>query len=225
MAKGKAYLGLGLLVGGAGAVAAAWWLGRKKAKDLSDAVNQPPVKLPLSAVDEQKLESFQVHATGYWPYQAGLSESERKMEGSTVDRKRRPIITLEMHQQDPAKYPYVSVAGDYTIFPDGQRLILSPWPDLVFRVVDTGGHFAGPRKVYRVWGEEPLDIAVNSSKTPVPKKDVTAKIVPGDHFEIQKGIQDVATGKLKGQTVTMLGTDCGTKDYSRALAILRKISG
>lgn len=153
--------------------------------------------------------AFKAHLTGYWPFVKGLSAKERKMEGGVNDRFGKPLHTLEMHQQDPSTHPYVSVAGDYTIFPYGQRLIISVWPDLVFRVVDTGGHFFGSKKRYRVMGEEPLDICVDSSSTTVPKKNVTATIVLGDHFA-KKGLKEVATGKFQGQTVSgnyLLGCD------------------
>ena len=143
-----------------------------------------------------------VRLTGYWPFQSGLSATEKKMEGGLNDRKGKPLHTLEQHLADPIRHPYVSVAGDDSAWPYGQRVIISAWPKAIFRVVDTGGHFRGTGKLYRVFGNEPLDVCVASSKTVVPKKDVTAQIVPGDNFA--KGMA-VATNKFQGQTV--LGHD------------------
>lgn len=197
----------GLLFGGGATVLTAVLMRRKAVEiedAISDAVDSPPVPLPLAPSDRSKLRSFKAHLTGYWPYAA--TEGERKMEGGKKDRMGRPIITLEMHQSDPVKYPYVSVAGDWTIWPDGQRVILSPWPNAVFRIVDTGSHFFGAKKVYRVIDEEPLDIAVNSSKTTVPKKDVIMSVVPGDTFGSKKGPKVAQTGKLPSQSI-VLGFD------------------
>ena len=105
--------------------------------------------------------TFRVRLTGYWPFAA--RPDEQRMEGGVVDRKGHPLHTLEDYQAGRADF--VSVSGDYTIFPYGQRIVLAEWPDVIFRVVDTGSHFHGPGKVYREPGREPLDICVASSKT------------------------------------------------------------
>lgn len=175
-----------LIGGGLLAIGAAWWSSRRTASKVVNAI---------SGVEGNGV--VKIRATGYWPYQEGLSASERKMEGGTKDRKGAPIHTLEMHMADPAAHPYVSVAGDYEIWPYGQRVVLEAWPGVSFRVVDTGGHFHGVNKIYRVAGYEPLDIAVNSSTTPVPKL-MNARIIPGDNFE---GGKAVAAAGFKGQTV------------------------
>jgi hypothetical protein len=65
------------------------------------------------------------------------------------------------------------------------------------RVVDTGSHFRGAGKIYRVAGAEPIDVCVASSKSEVPKL-VDAQIVAGDSFDPKKMI---ATSGIKGQTV------------------------
>lgn len=156
---------------------------------------------------------FAVRATGYWPFSA--TESEKKMEGGVegaaawngkrvVDPqtgKRIQLHTLEDHLSFFNPYPYVSVSADPTIFPFGQKLLVN-WFDktIVARVVDTGGHFRGAGKVYRVLGQEPLDFCVATSKTPVPKKGVFATIVSGDNWE---GGKLVALEKLKGQNVVV----------------------
>lgn len=211
----KKYTGAALLLGGGALSLAGIFYGKKKMDEVTDSIEEgvdaptviippAPPNTPVPAEILAKLPTFQGKLTGYWPYQEGLSAEERKMEGGTNDRLGHPIITLEMHQNDPVNYPYVSVSGDYTIFPAGQRLVISTWPTLVFRVTDTGSHFHGINKVYRVMGAEPLDIAVNSSKTVVPHTPVSVKIVPGDTFA-KKGLINVATGKLKNQTVTFTG--------------------
>lgn len=140
--------------------------------------------------------TFKARLTGYWPFTA--KASERKMEGGVNDRKGRRLHTLEEHQQDPKAHPYVAVSGDDAIFPYGQRIEIDVWPSVVFRVVDTGGHFRGAGKIYRVAGAEPLDICVQSSSTKVPKL-ANVKIVAGDHLD--KKSKAIALDKFKGQTV------------------------
>lgn len=153
---------------------------------------------------------FKVHATGYWPETA--RPDERKMEGglegAAVWRGRRVVDpgtgkrvrlhTVEDYQA--GRSDYVSVSGDPDIFPYGQKVVVN-WFDgsVVGRVVDVGSHFTGLKKVYRVIGEEPLDFCVHSKDTPVPKKDVVARIVPGDHWDESGAV--LVRDKFKGQTV------------------------
>lgn len=144
--------------------------------------------------------TFQARLTGYWPF-AAQTATEKRMEGGVHDRKGRPLHTLEQHQADPAAHPFVSVSGDDAIFPYGQRLEISTWPGAIFRVVDTGGHFRGAGKVYRVMGLEPLDICVDSKSTAVPKTAATVRIVRNDHFD--RPGAEVAVSKFKGQEVTV----------------------
>lgn len=204
MSESKKSIVPALLLGGGTAALAglgAWWVLRR-------------INAATAAVEKAVATGgiVKAHATGYWPFVEGLTAKERLMEGGVkgaaswngrrvVDPrtgKRVQLHTLEQHLSDPVKYPEVSVSGDPVVWPFGQRLVMSPWPNAVFRVVDTGGHFTGIHKTFRVFGEEPLDIAVNSSKTFVPKKDVTARIVAGDNWQ---GGQAVAVSKLKDQTV------------------------
>lgn len=211
-----------VLIGGGAAVLTGlgtWWFIRK---------NNAAVAAVKQAVATGG--SFLVHTTGYWPYQEGLTAKERLMEGIPFDRKAPSICktnpndpscksheihTLEMHLRDPVAHPFVSVSGDDQVFPYGQRIGLSAWPNAVFRVVDTGGHFRGVNKVYRVMGQEPLDIAVDSSKTFVPKTAVTAYIFTGDNFEHGKA---VATSGIRNQTVAGEVIDAVTSDDREALA-------
>jgi hypothetical protein len=184
--------GIATIAAGGGLVALGAWLASRKADEHVEATK--------SAVESGG--QFKVHATGYWPFSA--KESEKKMEGGVKDRKGNPLHTVE--DFFAGRSDHASVSGDDSIFPYGQKIIVN-WFDkqLVGRVTDTGGHFRGAGKVYRVVGEEPLDFCVESSKTPVPKKDVVATIVVGDHLD--KSRKAVATGKFKGQEVT--GFCCG----------------
>lgn len=155
--------------------------------------------------------TFQARLTGYWPY-AAKTAAERLMEGGHHDRKGKPIHTLEQHRADSAAHPFVSVSGDDAIFPYGQRIEIDQWPGLIFRVVDTGGHFRGARKVYRVVGREPLDIAVDSAQTKV-KPPATVRAVKGDHFD--KKTKELKTGGLRDQTVVLSGLDCfGAEEWA-----------
>jgi hypothetical protein len=127
-------------------------------------------------------DDFPCRLTGYWPFSA--TAAEKLMEGGTNDRKRNPLHTLEDFQNGDAEF--VSVSGDYTIFPYGQRIAIDEWPDVIFRIVDTGSHFHGAGKVYREPGREPLDICVASSATPITP-DAVATLFPGDTLDGGKG--------------------------------------
>jgi hypothetical protein len=159
----------------AGIGVAAWFLLKLGGSGVTDAVESGG--------------TFPVRLTGYWPFQEGLTSAERLMEGGTNDTHGNRLYTLEDYQAGSA--PYVSVSGDPALFPYGQRLQISAWPGVVFRVVDTGNHFRGvpvfddfesytKGKFYRVAGHEPLDICVASSSTTVPKTGITATIAVGD---------------------------------------------
>jgi len=200
-----------LLIGGGAATAGAIWFASRRSTKTTESVQKAlsggldeDTGLPVSPV-------FDARLTGYWPKSA--RPDELKMEGGLKDRRGNPLHTLEDHQKDPVAHPFVSVAGDYDIFPYGQRIVIDQWPGLTFRVVDTGGHFHGASKLYRVLGHEPLDINVDSSKTTVPKL-AKVTIVRGDNFE---GGKAVASGGFKGQTV-VTGTLAPTADDHEALA-------
>lgn len=174
------------LIGGGVVTIGAVWLAMKKSQETETQVE-------TAILNGGRVN---VRLTGYWPFTARADE--QRMEGGTKDRKGRPLYTLEQHLSDPDRYPYVSLSGDDAIWPYGQRLALSPWPRAVFRVVDTGSHFRGAGKIYRVAGYEPIDVCVDSSKTVVPKL-AEATIVKGDNFA---GGKAVATAGLRDQTVT-----------------------
>lgn len=162
----------------------------------------------VKAMTEDAVSSggtFEARLTGYWPFTEGLTAAERKMEGGVNDRKGNPLHTLEDVQAGHA--PFVSVSGDYSIFPYGQRITIDQWPGVVFRVVDTGSHFHGAEKVYRIAGREPLDICVASKNTVVPKLG-TVTIIRGDVLDKKANpITDmnakVDTTGFQGQTVTV----------------------
>ena len=95
------------------------------------------------------------------PASAGTAVLRR--EGGPRDRRRQPLITLEQHRSDRARYPYASVASDLMVegraVPYGARIHIEALPADVLRLVDTGGNFLGDNKQIREPGHEPLDIA------------------------------------------------------------------
>lgn len=136
----------------------------------------------VSAVSGKGPSVVRLKLTGYWPF-AAKTEAERKLEGGVKDRKGKPLHTLEQHRADPRNHPYVSLAGDDSVWPYGQRVVIPELgEDLIFRVVDTGGNFRGTGKLVRVAGHEPVDVCVDSKTTKLPKT-ATARVVPGDNFE------------------------------------------
>jgi hypothetical protein len=193
----KKFLAPLLLIGGGAATAAVVWYGMRKSDDTTSAIEQ--ILNTGSAVDSEgtHTSSIQIRATGYYPFQEGLTPAQRKMEGAPVDRKGKPLFTLEDFLAGRSEY--VSLSGDFKVFPYGQKLILD-WngKKIIGRVTDTGSHFFGVSKVYRALGHEPIDVCVESSKTIVPKL-ITGQIISGDNFE---GGKVVATAGLKGQTIT-----------------------
>ncbi len=146
-----------------------------------------------------------VRLTGYWPFQAGLSPAERKMEGAPVDRKGGPLHTVEDFFAGDSDH--VSLSGDPSIFPYGQKMLI-PWGNqtIVGRVTDTGSHFHGAGKVYRVVGAEPIDVCVASSATVIPAKTVDAKAVVGDHLD-KPGAQLALEKAGKPQVAGLIGID------------------
>lgn len=119
--------------------------------------------------------SIPVTLTGYYPVNS-------TMEGGTKDCRRRNLYTLQQHKSNPILYPYAAVAGDFTIWPDGQRISLPDVDsDAIFRVVDTGGHFYGANKTFRYEGREPFDICLDPG-TSFGIRPTTAIIFPGDDF-------------------------------------------
>lgn len=112
-----------------------------------------------------------IRITTYHPFDV-RDVRERQMEGGTRDRKGYPILTLEEHLADADTFPYVSVAADYTKFKYGERVKIPSIErqfnrGIVFRIVDTGGHFFGDGKMVREPGYEPFDIAVKSRNTKI----------------------------------------------------------
>jgi hypothetical protein len=194
MSAGKVVAFTSILVGIGGGIAAIFAT-RRTTDALKNAVagkdkEGVPVSPPGAGV------TVPVRVTGYWPFTA--RPDEVKMEGGVNDRKGNPLHTLEDFQA--GKAPFVSVSGDYTIFPYGQRISLAEWPGVVFRIVDTGSHFHGANKVYRIAGREPFDVCVASSATKVvPQTDAT--IYAGDHFE--KGTKDVALARIGKPSVAV----------------------
>ena len=104
--------------------------------------------------------------------------SQRRREGGPHDRfvnkktgEKHPIVTVDQHKRDPAKYPFVTVAADYVLegrtlkAGHGPRVYFRRFPEFVFRLFDTGGNFHGADKKKaqekkKTQGREPFDIAV-----------------------------------------------------------------
>lgn len=198
MKRRTAYVGAGLLIGGGGLALGAFWLYSRRNREMVETIREAVQDTGSTDSTDLSKSTINVRLTGYWPFTA--TEAERKMEGGLNDRRGNRLHTLEQHLADPVAHPFVSVSGDDAVFPYGQRLVISAWPNATFRVVDTGGHFRGAGKVYRALGREPLDICVDSSKTVVPKTGTTARIIAGDNFE--KG-RAVATTGIRDQNVVL----------------------
>jgi hypothetical protein len=196
----------GLIIGGAlalGGSAAAFLISRRTATKVKDAVEGiAPPALPGTS------NTIEVHLTCYWPFEAGLTAAERKMEGDPVDRKKNPLHTVEDFLA--GKSDHVSLAGDYTIFPYGQKILI-PWGDktLVGRVTDTGGHFHGAGKLFRVLGAEPIDVCVFSKDLHPPKTTVDAQVVIGDTLDKTGSVAQLDKAG-KPQVVGLLGLDLFT---------------
>jgi len=219
----RSYLGPAMLIGGGLATLGVVWLAVRKSNETTEAVtravrgeNEPGV---IPTLGPKPVPTVALHLTGYWPFKPGLTDAQRLMEGGVqgaavwqgrkaIDPstgKRHNLVTVEQHLSDPSKYPFVSLSGDDDIWPFGQKIII-PWiggRTVVGRVVDTGGHFRGAGKVYRTFGEEPIDVCVTSSSTKVPSS-VIAQIIPGDNFA---GGLPVAVAKIKAQNVQVSGVD------------------
>lgn len=101
---------------------------------------------------------FLVRLTEYHP---DAPPSEVGREGGPRDRIGQPVRTIEDFRQ--GRSAYVSVSADLLLqnraVPYGARVYLDGWPDVVFRLVDTGQNFYGSKKQVREPGHEPLDIA------------------------------------------------------------------
>lgn len=178
-----------LLVGGGATLGVGAFLALRKSAATTDAVEKAVSGAPGGR------GIVKLRLTGYWPFTA--RPDEQRMEGAPVDRRSKPLHTVEDFLA--GKADHVSLSGDDAIFPYGQRIDI-PWGDrtIIGRVTDTGGHFRGAGKLYRTIGEEPIDVCVLSSETKIPNVHVSARIVAGDSFESGKLI---ATGGLKGQEV------------------------
>lgn len=204
---------VGLIVGGIsalGASVAALFLAKKTTKAVEDAVKGEAPPVPAGGTN-----TIKAHLTHYYPFQEGLTAAQRKMEGNPVDATGGPLYTVEDFLAGKAEY--VSLAGDLqghkgTIWPYGQK-ILVPWGNktLIGRVTDTGGHFHGLAKVFRVVGAEPLDVCVLSSNNHPPKSTVDVQVVVGDTFAKASAVAQIE--KAGKPTVGFCGFDClGAED-------------
>jgi hypothetical protein len=218
----RSYFGPALLIGGGLATLGAIWLAVRKSTATTDYIERAvrgEDEPGMAKLGPRPVPTVNLHLTGYWPFKPGLTDAQRLMEGGVqgaavwqgkkaldpATGKRHNLVTVEQHLSDPSKYPFVSLSGDPEVWPWGQKILI-PWIDgrtVVGRVVDTGANFKGLGKVYRVLGEEPIDVCVTSPKTKVPPS-VTAQIIPGDNFA---GGLPVAVAKIKAQNVQVSGFD------------------
>jgi hypothetical protein len=123
---------------------------------------------------------IKVTLSEYFPFQAGLSDDEKRREGGTTDRAGKPLCTLEDYLEGNA--PYVSLACDTAGGPPGNvaefkvygyRVWLPELSESInsfidkpvelpimidFRLVDTGDDFTGKTKDVEVAGREPIDV-------------------------------------------------------------------
>ncbi len=163
-----------LLLGGAAAVAGLALL-RRGEQDRPPPSPQPkppekprpyynPVPSgPQSATDRTWQAAY---LTEYYP---DAPPSQKKLEGGLYDRypgrEKHPVVRWEQHAADPKRYPFVTASGDLELrgrkVPYGARLYLEAYPGIVFRLLDTGSHFYGTKKVIRIPGAEPFDIATS----------------------------------------------------------------
>ena len=110
---------------------------------------------PVSAVQNQSGIWFDARLTEYHP---DAPPDKQKLEGGPNDRKKHPVVTVQEHLSDKAKFPLV-LNGERVKY--GTRIYFSSYPDIVFRIVDTGGNFFGTGKKIREPGFEPFDIATS----------------------------------------------------------------
>lgn len=96
------------------------------------------------------------------------SKAQKELEGGAVARDRSiPVISLDQHRADPARYPFATVAADDALEGRkiragyGPRVYFAAFPTDVFRIYDTGSHFRGKTKKPGLG--EPFDLAVSYS--------------------------------------------------------------
>jgi hypothetical protein len=106
----------------------------------------------------------------YFKPWVGMTEKQKKMEGGATDRMGKPLRSLEEYLTGAAEY--VSLACDKLGGPPGSdkrfrvygtkvriaevdAMVGKP---VVFKLVDTGGHFYGAGKVVKESDAEPIDL-------------------------------------------------------------------
>jgi hypothetical protein len=142
-------------------------------------------------LEERVSGIVKVRLTEYWPFQAGMSKREKRMEGGVKDRRDNPLYSLEDFLE--GKAAYVSLACDSTGGPPGNRdefkiygyEVRIPEIDkqmgaakpLLFRLVDTGGQFRGKKKVIAVPGREPIDVCRRSKERKVDLSELLTELI------------------------------------------------
>jgi hypothetical protein len=188
------------------------------------------------------LGALPVNLTSYCPFKPGLSPEEQRMEGGLTDAHGSPLFTYEAHKAGEA--PYVSCAGDLTLWRYGQRVELpSIDPDAIFRVVDTGAAFHGepwyassgeaephvtaksPRKKIRVDGHEPIDVCVNDCGQHPPGFGAQLANVPDDGAvskvanAVSDALQSIGVDDVDLPSIAAIGVGLASALLLRALGV------
>ena len=160
-------------------------------------IDQSIGELGISGGDMGKAVTLNVKLTTYYP------SVDSQMEGGANDEAGRPLPTLDDFRA--GRSDYAALSADNTVFPYGQRVSLDAWPDVTFRIVDTGGHFSSRlNKVYRVVGREPIDVASAYPQAATAGHPTFAvmTIYPGDDWAEKKpsAAQSLDYSNVQGQT-------------------------
>lgn len=217
---------------GALVLVGAWWWNQTRA--LRAAVDAPAGSTeqdPLDFMTDQNAQDrlFKAKLTTYYPKGTSsggyASSAEATMEGGALGaalwRGRRVVdpstgarvVIPTVEDARAGRSSYAGVSSDPAVFPWGQALRIDTMPDVLFRVVDTGGRFRGDpiydvadivrgqvAKLYRIVGYEPLDIAGDPGSSHAGKANVT--IVAGDKW----GEGDVDESHIYDQQLTDAST-------------------
>lgn len=147
--------------------------------------------------------TIKVRLTTYYP------TVNNSIEGGPTDKIGRPLNTIDQFRAGQAEY--AALSGDDAAFPYGQRVSIDAFPDVVFRVVDTGGSFSSRNwayqlkkplgKLYRLAGYEPIDVCSDYPEAAAAGHPTTANmtIYAGDDFASQapRGVQSLDYSKFR----------------------------
>jgi hypothetical protein len=168
-----------------------YWIGNKCSESRLQAANfqsrNPPSGGTTKLGEEIIMgKIIKVRLTEYYPFDKNLTAKQKLMEGAPVDRRGKPLYSLEDYLEGLASY--VSLACDFKGDPPGNakefriygyrveipELCNKYGKNIEFRLVDTGGHFfthedkkTGKliKKVVKVSGHEPIDVCRRNKPT------------------------------------------------------------